>query len=219
MGERLGLVRALRASLLPLALLLGGVVLEAAARPERSLAPNAPLEAFPSRLLEWSAAESRQLDESVLRVLRPDAYVHRLYTDPEGRELALFIAYYGRQLSGATIHSPRNCLPGAGWEPVRHRRIGVASPYGEGTVNRYLIEHQSGARALVFYWYQGRGRVEANEYVVKWDLLRDAVLKRRSDEALVRLVFPLPARGDAAPEAGRSAVEEVIRRLEPHLPA
>ena len=94
--------------------------------------------------------------------------------------------------------------------------------YGEGRVNRYVVEHKSGARALVFYWYQGRGRVAANEYAVKWELLRDAVLKRRTDEALVRVVFPLRA-GEEKGESVSSAeadetVREVVQILAGHLP-
>jgi EpsI family protein len=58
-------------------------------------------------------------------------------------------------------------------------------------INRFLLAN-GGARALVYYWYQGRGRVEANEYRVKWHLLRDAALHGRTEEALVRIVVPLP---------------------------
>ena len=59
-------------------------------------------------------------------------------------------------------------------------------------VNQYLLQRGED-QALVLYWYQGRGRVEANEYRVKWDLLRDAALHRRSDEALVRIIVPIEA--------------------------
>jgi hypothetical protein len=50
----------------------------------------------------------------------------------------------------------------------------------------------------VLYWYQGRGRVAANEYLVKWDLLRDQALYGRSDEALVRIIVPVTGSEDAA---------------------
>jgi EpsI family protein len=198
--------------------LLAGIVGKGVVRPERRLMLAAPLREFPARVSSFSAIGDRQLGDAVLRTLRPDDYVHRAYRDEAGREMALFIAYYGRQLGGSTIHSPRNCLPGSGWEPVRHQQHTISTPYGSGTVNRYLVEHKSGARALVFYWYQGRGRVEANEYIVKRDLVRDAVLKRRSDEALVRIVFPVPSRGKVPADAGLATVEEVAHQLLAHLP-
>ena len=55
---------------------------------------------------------------------------------------------------------------------------GTASVPVDGTpqvLNRYTLKNQ-GALAVVYYWYQGRGRIVANEYAVKWNLLRDAAL-------------------------------------------
>jgi hypothetical protein len=81
------------------------------------------------------------------------------------------------------------------------------------------VEHESGARAVVYYWYQGRGRVEANEYMVKWDLVRDAVLRRRTDEALVRLVFPVGRDEGVTALRASKVVREVMLALAAHLPA
>jgi hypothetical protein len=50
----------------------------------------------------------------------------------------------------------------------------------------------------VLYWYQGRGRTEAGEYAVKWNLLRDAALRRRTEEALVRVIVPVTGSEDDA---------------------
>lgn len=181
-----------------------------------------PLEEFPAEVAGLRATEDVRLSAGELRTLAPDEYLLRDYTGPEGLDMTLFVAFYGRQASGSSVHSPRNCLPGSGWEPVRHDRIETATVYGSARVNRYLVEHESGARALVYYWYQGRGRVEANEYRVKADLVRDAVLRRRTDEGLVRLVFPV-GRGEAAMAEtdARAAgiVRDVIRTLAGHIPA
>jgi EpsI family protein len=43
-------------------------------------------------------------------------------------------------------------------------------------------------KQLVYYWFQQRGRVITNEYVVKWYLFWDALTRNRTDGALVRLV-------------------------------
>ena len=97
------------------------------------------------------------------------------------------------------------------------------------TVNRYILANGQ-SQALVYYWYQGRGRVAADEYTVKWDLLRDAVAHGRSEEALVRLVIPIRRapgytteawrrRIDAAEEVARAAAAEMIPRLNRALPA
>src|SRR5262249_46652299 len=94
------------------------------------------------------------------------------------------------QTQGKTIHSPRNCLPGAGWEVLTLGTRSLAVGTGAYTLNRYTLKngHQM---ALVYYWYQGRGRVVANEYTVKWNLLRDAALAGHTEEALVRVFLPV----------------------------
>lgn len=208
-------------TLLPCAVLLAGFVGRFTVQPERTLELARPLATFPERVDGFTEAERTALSAGELRVLRPDDYLLRTYRE-DALDLTLFVAFYGRQASGSSVHSPRNCLPGSGWEPVRHERVPIATVYGSGQVARYVVEHESGARALVYYWYQGRGRVTANEYRVKAHLLRDALLRRRTDEALVRLVFPV---GRGAEELERvdarasRTVREVIRLLSHHVPA
>ena len=85
------------------------------------------------------------------------------------------------------------------------------------SVNRYLLQNED-VRALVLYWYQGRGRVQANEYLVKWDLLRDAVLRQRSDEALVRIVVPLSGSEEDSFRLARSVAETLVPALDQALP-
>lgn len=209
-------------ALVPAVLLLGGAVARVGIQPAGAPELRAPLATLPERVDGYRAVSTRELTEAELRVLRPDDYALREYEAPKGEGgFTLFVAWYGRQTSGATIHSPRNCLPGAGWQAAAHERVTVPTPYGPGRVNRYLVEHESGARALVYYWYQGRGRVAASEYAVKWHLVRDAILERRTDEALVRLVFPLGRRSEspAPDDAYRRAVVEVIDRVAAHLPS
>jgi EpsI family protein len=203
----------------PALILLLGWLGRGVIQPNRTLSLAAPLSEFPERLAGFESASSQPLGEDELRVLRADDYLNREYRDESGRPLRLSVAFFGRQLSGVSVHSPRNCLPGSGWSPIDHERSVVETPYGDGSVNRYVVEHESGARAVVYYWYQGRGRVEANEYLVKWDLLRDAVLKRRTDEALVRLVFPVRRDESLSSIRAFEVVREVARALAAHLPA
>jgi EpsI family protein len=164
------------------------------------------IEGIPSRDLVLSADEAR--------VAGVTSYLVRTYQRPDsGMAFSVYVGYYDRQTQGRTIHSPKNCLPGAGWEPLASRAETVTTDAGMVVVvNRYLLQRErERERALVFYWYQGRGRVAWNEYRVKWDLLRDAALRRRSDEALVRIVVPV--RGTES-EAAAQAVR-VTRLLVP----
>lgn len=117
-------------------------------------------------------------------------YVSRAYVRDSASQFQTLVSYYDRQGQGKTPHSPRNCLPGAGWEILR----GDKRPIDVGG-SRYVVNHytlKNGAEtAIVYYWYQGRGRVVANEYAVKWNLLRDAALLGHTEESLVRIVLPL----------------------------
>lgn len=119
-----------------------------------------------------------------------------------------FVSYYDRQTQGRTIHSPRNCLPGAGWEIISGGSRSVMLDGASRPVNRYVLK-KGNSTAVAYYWYQGRGRITANEYVVKWNLLRDAALIGRTEEALVRVVVPvLAASSIAGPADERAAMAQ-----------
>jgi EpsI family protein len=132
----------------------------------------------------------------------------------------VYVGYYDRQLQGKTIHSPKNCLPGAGWEAVSAGERTLSTALGPVKVNRYVLVNKQ-QRALVYYWYQGRGRVESNEYRVKLELLRDSALRGRSDEALVRVVVPLRTADDeaAAGELGARVSAQLIPQVAEVLPS
>ncbi len=154
-------------------------------------------------------------------------YALRVYQEADTAKAAeaaipwasVYFGFYDQQSRGRTIHSPQNCLPGAGWEALSSEPTTIGSGADAFTVNQYIL--QKGAdRALVLYWYQGRGRVAYNEYLVKWDLLRDAALRRRTDEALVRIVVPV-SQGvdDQAFELARNLALELKPALDQVLPS
>ena len=190
---------------------------------QRSLALRQPLaEAVP---LDIEGFDGRDLSLSAdeIEVAGVSNYLSRVFvrrdtTVRASHYFTLYVGYYDRQTSGKTIHSPKNCLPGSGWEPLTSQSAQIATPSGTVVVNRYLIQ-KGRDQALVLYWYQGRGRVASNEYAVKWDLVRDAALRRRSDEALVRVVVPIRgSEADAFALASRIA-GRVVPDLNLALPA
>jgi EpsI family protein len=174
-----------------------------------------PLDRFPLEIAGWKGEPLPPLDDATARVLGADEYLNRRYFQPDGAAVDLFVAYYRSQQHGDAIHSPRNCLPGAGWEPVSQSettlRLSGREPV---SVNRYVIR-KGLDRRVVFYWYQGRGRVVSNEYANKGWLVIDAMRTGRTDGGLVRAITP-------ASEAGeRSAVallEAALPPLEKSLP-
>jgi EpsI family protein len=182
-----------------------------AGRSPQPMQPKAPLAMFPVHVAGWSGTNAGELDADTLRVLGADEYLNRVYSDDNGTEIGLYVAFYGFQRQGDAIHSPLNCLPGNGWLPVTHGYASIVSRGQALPVNRYVVEKR-GVRQLVLYWFQGRGRVVASEYWNKLYLLVDAFRLRRTDGALVRVMSPL--RRDAASIA---AAGEFAQAIEPLL--
>lgn len=199
-------------------LAIGGLLL-LSVQAQRSMALQAPLSGV-AHPVDGYASRDLEVPEDQLKVGGFTSYLNRVYMDGEREVYGVFVGFFDSQQQGKTIHSPKNCLPGGGWEPMTHDRVDVQAPGGPVQVNRYVIANKN-QKALVYYWYQGRGRVAANEYLVKLDLLRDAALKRRTDESLVRLVIPVtPKMSEAqADELARRAASQLIPSLYQHLPA
>lgn len=197
-----------------------GTVLVQGLGPQESLELRRPLdEVVPPTFPGYAGSRDLEVPEDEARVAGFDDYLLRSYRRSDGGPPAtLYVGYYGSQTQGRTIHSPKNCLPGSGWEPLANRVTRVEA--SDGTVhevNRYILQRE-GEQALVLYWYQGRGRVAHDEYRVKWDLLRDSALKHRSDEALVRIVVPVVSGEEVAFEQARSVAARVIPAVGRALP-
>ena len=124
--------------------------------------------------------------------LKVDDYLLADYRGASRLPINVWVAYYNSQREGQSTHSPKSCLPGGGWEfrTLEERRL--QTPAGELSVNRAVIQNGSD-RGLMYYWFQQRGRVVTDEYLVKWFIFRDALARNRTDGALVRVLTPLPA--------------------------
>ena len=197
---------------LPAVLLGLGSLLLVAAKRQQAPALRAPLAGLPATLDAYEG-EDLPVSPEEQRIAGMSTYLMRVFAADSTDRFSVYVGYYESQLQGKSIHSPKNCLPGAGWEPVAVGTRTIPLAADSVTVNRYILERES-ARALVYYWYQGRGRVAWNEYRVKWDLVRDKALAGRSEEALVRIVVPVMA-GDTA--RADSLATSVASRLVPEL--
>lgn len=206
------------------ALVLGlGALITVGIDTQRALPLRASLSASVPETIGDHVSRDIEISEAERRVARVTDYLLRTYAPADTlagqAHFSVYVGYYSQQSQGKTIHSPKNCLPGTGWEALESRTAEVPlSGGGVAKVNRYLLQREDD-RALVLYWYQGRGRVQANEYVVKWDLLRDSALKGRSDEALVRIVVPVAENVDAAFDFASDVAATLIPALEVALPS
>lgn len=145
---------------------------------------------FPLRLADWQGIRGL-LDPVYQNQLKLDDYLLADYHHAAGEPVNVWIAYYDSQRKGQSTHSPRTCLPGGGWEFASLTTRSFAIPGGVLPVNRGVIVHGAD-RQLMYYWFQQRGHVITNEYLVKWYIFWDALTRNRSDGALVRLLIPLP---------------------------
>jgi EpsI family protein len=150
------------------------------------------LEGFPMKIGPWQGRESTLLDNQILELLRPTDYLIRRYQNPVGQDLLLYIGYWETQLEGAQFHSPKNCLPGGGWQPLEATIVPVpvndrAEPV---PVNRYVLQKGTD-RLLVAYWYQAQGEPLASEFSAKIALVRNSIFLNRSDGAIVRVSSPV----------------------------
>ncbi|MBA2671482.1 MAG: EpsI family protein [Gemmatimonadetes bacterium] len=210
---------------LPAAILgFGLILLSGGVREQVSMPLVAPLDtSVPTEVLGYTATDV-EISEEEQRVAGMTNFVLRLYSPPGevdgsmAEAFSIYVGYYDRQSQGKTIHSPRNCLPGGGWEPLTSSRERIPTPTGQIPVNRYLIGNGQ-AQALVLYWYQGRGRTEANEYLVKWHLLQDQALHGRSDEALVRVIVPVTTTEEDAYAKAVSVAGQLVQSVDRAIPS
>ncbi len=165
--------------------------------------------------------QDQHVGDEERRVAGMTDYVARVYWRPDSTvAFTTYVGYYDRQTQGKSMHSPKNCLPGAGWEILHTGTATVLAADGAHIVNRDLLKNGP-QEAVVYYWYQGRGRVVASEYAVKWNLLRDAALTGRTDEALVRIVVPVggPDSTEAlADQLGMSIAPRLLNEVQRVLP-
>jgi EpsI family protein len=175
-----------------------------------------PLATLPHEFDGWQGRDARPFADDVVALLGVDDYIHRTYVSGSGAPVSLYAGYYGSQRQGDTIHSPQNCLPGAGWRPISATTVTLPSAHGDVSVNQYVI--QKGLdQQVVLYWYQGRGRVVANEYRNKLLMMWDAATKHRTNGGLVRVIAPVVPGSDAAGEAAAFATA-LLPRLEGLMP-
>ena len=164
----------------------------------------------------WSKDE-RPIDPTVAEVLGADDTIVVNLRSPDGKFFNLYMAYLDAQRDGRSWHSPRQCIPGGGWKITRHTIEKTTTAAGKPfTYNRMIIENRDN-RQLVYYWYDQRGRKVANEFVMKFWLIVDAVTRKRSDGAMVRLITPITA-GTTIAE-GDAKLQEMQGRLQTFLPA
>jgi EpsI family protein len=205
-----------RLALLSLILIAASAFIARASKPE--VVPiREPLSGLPIQISDWRGRQAPDMDPTVLAVLGVDDYINRVYYSPERFPADLYIGYYQSQREGDTMHSPLNCLPGSGWNPVKKNRITI--PISGSTpieINRITIMKGT-EKQVVFYWYQSHGRVIASEYWGKIHTVLDALRTNRTDAALVRVICPATGTDPQAEQFAETFAVDFIKAMFPLL--
>ena len=194
----------LRFGILLVLILVAGVLVNAWSYLGEAHVERKELKDFPQSIGAWQRIGTDEiLDNETLKVLRASDYLLRDFR--KSNQVAnLYVGYYASQRSGATYHSPLNCLPGSGWTLSEPGKATITLPDGSNFVaNKYVIQNGD-YKSMMIYWYQGRGRNVASEYWGKIYTVFDSVRLRRSDGAMVRVTVPI---GDSEALAEQTAVE------------
>jgi EpsI family protein len=175
--------------------LLAGTVLLGGLAARRIAEPlTIPLDRIGSEISGWRRIQDQELPDYTLHALNATSYLSRTYQKGP-LQLELFIAFYAQQRAGESMHSPKHCLPGAGWEIWKHDSAWIPVNGKLVEINKYSIQN-SGTRMLMFYWYQSRSRVYASEYLGKILLARDTMLTGHTAGSIVRIMLPDVAGAD-----------------------
>jgi EpsI family protein len=192
----------LRFGVLLVLILVAGIIVNGWSYLGEARVERKELKDFPVTIGKWQRTGIDQtIDAETMKVLRASDYVLRDFRRSDGQVANLYVGYYATQRTGATYHSPLNCLPGSGWTLSEPGKAQIALPDGSSFVaNEYVIQNGD-SRSLMIYWYQGRGRNVASEYWGKIYTVFDSVRLRRSDGAMVRVVVPIHQSEEVAEKA------------------
>ena len=183
--------------------------------------PAAPaLAGFPAAFGPWKVFRADPVDAATAKELGADRLVSQTYLEtPTGSAASLLVAWFQTQREGARQpHSPKVCLPGAGWTPRVVDELTLDTAAGPIAVNRYVAEKDT-QRAVVLYWYQTPRRVIAGEWAAKFWLAADAWRDKRTDTALVRVItWPAGGGDQAATAVAAGFARDLYPALREYLP-
>jgi EpsI family protein len=206
--------------ILTIVILLGAAALNHYfSKPDISL-PRKSLAEFPNSLGDWAAFSDQKMDKQSMEILQVDDYFMKSYRNSKGEIIGLYIGYFKSQREGKGIHSPRQCLPGAGWVPINTAVYQMTAPGRNPEtvpVNKFVMG-KGLDRQLYLFWYHGRGRIYASEYCNKIYLIWDGLTRKRTDGALVRVNSPVMGSTEDALKTQSDFIRLFLPLLKEYIP-
>lgn len=146
------------------------------------------LDEIPMNLGGWVASPGPMPTDREFELLAATSFLSRTYRKA-GTAVDLSIAYYAVQRAGESMHTPKNCLPAAGWEISEYDSAEIPLDGRLERINKFAIQNGD-AKALVLYWYQTKQRIIDNEYKGKAFLMWDAITTGRTEGSVVKISLP-----------------------------
>lgn len=183
-----------------------------------SIRPNKPFSEFPLEIGDWKGVTS-ELDQKVYNILGVEDYILANYKKTSGEMVNLYVGFYQSQKEGDIIHSPKNCMPGAGWNIIQSGFETVPLDKTGKTMTVIKLLLQKGTeKQVVLYWFQSRGRIISSEYMEKVWLVIDSIIKHRTDGSFVRLITPVISDEASATTLLSGFAQQAFPFLNEHIP-
>jgi EpsI family protein len=181
--------------------------------------PNRSFDQFPLEIGPWKGSKGA-LDDEVYNILGVEDYILANFHKDTRTYVNLYVGFYQSQKKGDIIHSPKNCLPGAGWNIAKTTIETIDMPgFPDGMQVLKLLLQKGPEKQVVLYWFQSRGRIIASEYMQKIWLVVDSIIKNRTDGSFVRLITPVVTDETAAVELLKDFAGSVYPILTQHIPS
>lgn len=171
---------------------------------------------FPGQIGEWQS-QRHYLSPEILNALWADDYISASYFKKSSpNTIYLLIPFYNYQGTRHTAHAPQSCLLGGGYEIVESKLHVTPLADNSSIKLMTMLMRKDDQRMLASYFFFQRGRIITNPWLNKYYLLKDAILKNRTDGALVRVEIVL-GQNQSVDDAYK-ILNEFLGQLWPLLP-
>jgi len=183
------------------------------------ISPNKSFADFPLEIDQWKGSKG-ELDQDVYNILGVEDYILANYKRNSDEWVNLYVGFYQSQKEGDIIHSPKNCMPGAGWKitdsSIETIHLGDKE---KGSKVLKLLLQKGVQKQVVLYWFQSRGRIISSEDMQKIWLGIDSITKHRTDGSFVRLISPVVKNEKDTLEILKEFAKKVYPALHEHIPS
>lgn len=187
-------------------------------RQSERVPPIKPFSEFPVQIGKWQG-DRGELDQRIYNILGVEDYILVNFRNEKKNTVNLYVGYYQSQSQGDIIHSPKNCLPGGGWNILETSTLDIPLKTGSKIKVIKLLIEKGADKQVVLYWFQSRGRIIASEYMQKIWLVVDSILRHRTDGSFVRLICPVINGETTSVRSLKDFARELYPVLVEHIPS